>query len=70
MSMLEFYTYTYVGLSALLVSTYRAMRRPSCVERATGLAPRFFVYDNRNMNVLRQGVMSVLYDILWTRMTY
>ena len=28
------YTYTYVGLSALLVSTSRAMRRPRCVERA------------------------------------
>ena len=28
------YTYIYVGLSALLVSTYRAMREPRYVERA------------------------------------
>ena len=31
----------FVGLSALFVSTYRAMREPYAVERATGLAPRF-----------------------------
>ena len=34
--------YTYVGLSALLVSTSRAMRRPQHVERVTELAPRSF----------------------------
>ena len=34
--------YTFVGLSSLLVSTSRAMRRPQHVERVTGPAPRFF----------------------------
>ena len=34
--------YIGVGLSALLVSTGRAMREPRYVERVTGLAPRFF----------------------------
>ncbi|MCI6369985.1 MAG: hypothetical protein MR819_03115 [Prevotella sp.] len=32
--------YIGVGLSALLVSTGRAMREPRYVERVTGLAPR------------------------------
>ena len=38
------YTYTGVGLSALLVSTYRAMRRP--IDRGTSdrMALRFFSY--------------------------
>ena len=35
--------YVSVGLSTLLVSTGRAMRRPTNVERVIGLAPRFFV---------------------------
>ena len=39
-----YYIYIYVGLSSLLVSTDRAMREPRYVERATELAPRFFVY--------------------------
>ena len=38
------YTYIGVGLSALLVSTCRAMREPQFVERATGLTPRLFSY--------------------------
>ena len=40
----ELYTNIGVGLSALLVSTYWAMRRP--LDRGTSdrLAPRFFVY--------------------------
>lgn len=44
------YSYIGVGLSALLVSTRRAMRRP--IDRGTGnrLAPRFFVCINRNNN--------------------
>lgn len=37
------YTYTGVGLSALLVSTCRAMREPQFVKRVTELAPRFFI---------------------------
>lgn len=38
------YTYTGVGLSTLLVSTYRAMRRP--IDRGTSdrMALRFFSY--------------------------
>lgn len=35
------YTYTGVGLSALLVSTYRAMRRPLDCGTGDRLAPRF-----------------------------
>jgi hypothetical protein len=37
-----FYILISVGLSALLVSTNWAMREPYYVERASGLAPRFF----------------------------
>lgn len=37
------YTYIGVGLSALLVSTCRAMREPQFVKRATELAPRFSI---------------------------
>ena len=37
------YIYTGVGLSALLVSTCRAMREPQFVKRATELAPRFSI---------------------------
>ena len=37
------YTYTGVGLSALLVSTNWAMPEPLHVERVTEQAPRFFV---------------------------
>ena len=37
-----FYILINVGLSALLVSTNRAMREPYYVERASGLAPRLF----------------------------
>lgn len=37
------YIYTGVGLSALLVSTCRAMREPQFVKRVTELAPRFFL---------------------------
>ena len=37
------YIYTGVGLSALLVSTCRAMREPQFVKRVTELAPRFFI---------------------------
>ena len=40
------YTYTYVGLSALLVSANWAMPEPLHVERVTELAPRFFVCIN------------------------
>ena len=36
--------YIGVGLSALLVSTYRAMRRPKTVERVTEWLHVFFVY--------------------------
>ena len=36
------YTYTSVGLSALLVSTNWAMPEPLHVERVTEQAPRFF----------------------------
>ena len=36
------YIYIYVGLSALLVSTYRAMREASHSGTSDGLAPRFF----------------------------
>ena len=39
----EPYTYTHVGLSALLVSTSRAMRRPTNCGTGKGLAPRSFV---------------------------
>ena len=35
------YTYIYVGLSALLVSTDRAMRRPTNRGTSDSLAPRF-----------------------------
>ena len=45
MSMSAFYIYTYVGLSALLVSTRRAMRRP--IDRGTSDrtgSTFFFVY--------------------------
>ena len=38
------YTNIGVGLSALLVSTNRAMREPLDCERVTALASRFFVY--------------------------
>lgn len=46
------YTYTGVGLSALLVSTYRAMRRP--LDRGTSdrQAPVFYVYGNTVINML------------------
>ena len=37
------YTYTYVGLSALLVSTDRAMRRPTNRGTSDRLAPRSFI---------------------------
>ena len=45
------YTYTGVGLSALLVSTYRAMRRP--IDRGTSdrMALRFFLCINCNNNL-------------------
>ena len=39
--------YISVGLSALLVSTSRAMREPQSVGRVIGLAPRFFVFTAR-----------------------
>ncbi len=44
------YTYTGVGLSALLVSTYRAMRRP--IDRGTSdrMALRFFFLCIQNIN--------------------
>ena len=47
------YTYTGVGLSALLVSTYRAMRRP--IDRGTSdrMALRFFLCINCNNNLLK-----------------
>ena len=38
------YIYIYVGLSALLVSTDMAMRRPTNRGTSNRLAPRFFVY--------------------------
>ena len=37
-----------MGLSALLVSTYRAMRRPIERETGRGLAPRFLLYVHIN----------------------
>ena len=37
------YIYTNVGLSALLVSTCRAMLEPQFVERVAALAPRFLM---------------------------
>ena len=43
------YTYIGVGLSALLVSTCRAMREPQFVERATGLTPRLFILSNKRI---------------------
>ena len=71
-----FYILIGVGLSALLVSTNWAMREPYYVERASGLAPRFFLYPCRNpiksVNVLygatrrhnfRCGAECVLYKI-------
>ena len=38
------YTYTGVGLSALLVSTYRAMREPTDCGTSDRMALRFFSY--------------------------
>ena len=47
------YIYTYVGLSALLVSTYRAMREASHSGTSDRLAPRFFfVYGWLNYFIL------------------
>ena len=37
------YTYTGVGLSALLVSTYRAMREPTDCGTSDRMALRFFI---------------------------
>lgn len=42
------YSYIGVGLSALLVSTYWAMRRPSEREASISLAPRFFILECMN----------------------
>ena len=46
--------YVSVGLSTLLVSTGRAMRRPTNVERVIGLAPRFFCALRWNSNTRNQ----------------
>lgn len=40
------YTYTGVGLSALLVSTYRAMREPTDCGTSDRMALRFFLCIN------------------------
>ena len=47
------YTYIGVGLSALLVSTYRAMREPRYVERAEAWLHVFllYVYHNKIINL-------------------
>ena len=51
------YTYIGVGLSALLVSTCRAMREPQFVERATGLTPRlFFVCIGERISSTKESV--------------
>ena len=42
------YIYTNVGLSALLVSTCRAMREPQFVERATALLHVFYSINSKN----------------------
>lgn len=42
------YTYTGVGLSALLVSTYRAMREPTDCGTSDRMALRFFLCINNN----------------------
>ena len=44
------YTYTHVGLSALLVSTYKAMREPRCVERVREWLHVFFSSVNKSNN--------------------
>ena len=46
MLVLVFYIYTYVGLSALLVSTIRAMRRPFYRGTSDRTGSTFFVYAN------------------------
>ena len=49
--------YIGVGLSALLVSTCRAMREPQFVERATGLTPRlFFVCIGKRISSTKESV--------------
>ena len=55
------YIYTCVGLSALLVSTYREERRPTSMERVTELAPRsLYMYANNNIPITnrRKGAIG------------
>jgi len=60
--------YIIVGLSALLVSTNRAMREPQHVERATGWLHVFFVYVRHlnhsiNSSLWQPGDKELMYYI-------
>lgn len=57
------YTYTGVGLSALLVSTNWAMPEPLHVERVTEQAPRFFVCISEWISSTRESVDFIVYGI-------
>ena len=52
----ELYIYIYVGLSALLVSTDRAMRRPTNRGTGNSVAPRLFVYMRQLLLISLLGV--------------
>ena len=54
----ELYIYIYVGLSALLVSTDRAMREPREVERAKSGSTFFVLYDEFNNVNYQFGVVG------------
>lgn len=49
--MVQLYNYTGVGLSALLVSAYRAMREPLLRETSDRLAPRFLYICRKEYNI-------------------
>ena len=49
--------YIGVGLSALLVSTGRAMRDPRYVERVTGLAPRLNQNNDCNTLIINADIL-------------
>ena len=57
------YTYTGVGLSALLVSTNWAMPEPLHVERVTEQALRFFVCISECISSTRESVDFIVYGI-------
>ena len=50
-------SYIGVGLSALLVSTGRAMREPRYVERVTGLAPRLNQNNDCNTLIINADIL-------------